>query len=131
MGTSGTATLVVSESGISAILDWELAHVGDPMLDLAWLCVPAWRFGELDRPVGGFGDRETLFAAYKAAGGKVDMDRVRFWEIFGTLKWGIMCQMLSYAHLRGEVNSVERAAIGRRVSETELDILMYLDGSMP
>ena len=114
------------------MLDWELAHVGDPALDLAWISVPAWRFGSLDRPVGGFGTREALFAAYEAAGGApIDPGRVRFHEVFGALKWGIMCQMLCHAHLRGEVTSVERAAVGRRVSETELDILMYLDGSMP
>jgi aminoglycoside phosphotransferase (APT) family kinase protein len=130
-GDFRNGNFVVDEGGIRAVLDWELAHIGDPMLDLAWVCVPAWRFGELDCPVGGFGDRADLFSAYEAAGGRVDTARVRFWEIFGTLKWGVMCQMLSYAHLNGEVNSVERAAIGRRVSETELDLLMYLDGSMP
>jgi len=124
--------LMIDAEGLVAVLDWELAQIGDPMMDLSWISVPSWRFGRLDQPVGGFADRETLFAAYEAASSTaVDPDRVRWWEIFGTLKWGIMCQMLSHDHLRGEVRSVERAAIGRRVSETELDLLMYLDGAMP
>ena len=124
--------LMVDGSGLVAVLDWELAQIGDPMMDLSWISVPSWRFGQIDRPVGGFGAREALFAAYGAASGRpVDRDRVRFWEILGTLKWGIMCQMLCHDHLRGEVRSIERAAIGRRVSETELDLLMYLDGAMP
>lgn len=131
-GDFRNGNLVFGPDGVAAVLDWELAHIADPALDLAWISVPAWRFGELDHPVGGFGSREALFEAYEAAGGEpVDPDRVRFHEIFGTLKWGIMCQMLCHAHLSGEVNSIERAAIGRRVCETELDILMYLDGSMP
>lgn len=131
-GDFRNGNLVFGSDGVAAVLDWELAHVDDPALDLAWISVPAWRFGELDRPVGGFGKREALFTAYEDAGGSaVDPDRVHFHEVFGTLKWGIMCQMLCHARLSGEANSVERAAIGRRVSETELDILMYLDGSMP
>ena len=76
-------------------------------------------------PVGGFGLREDLFEGYEAAGGTVDRERVRFWETFGSLKWGIMC-MSMYSMFHGGVDrSVERATIGRRSSETELD-LMYL-----
>ena len=37
--------LLVDERGVSAVLDWELVHSGDPLEDLGWLCVPAWRFG--------------------------------------------------------------------------------------
>jgi len=124
--------LMIDDNGLVAVLDWELAQIGDPMMDLSWISVPSWRFGNMDRPVGGISDRESLFDAYEAASGRsVDRERVRFWEILGTLKWGIMCQMLCHAHLRGDIRSVERAAIGRRVSETELDLLLYLDGAMP
>lgn len=131
-GDFRNGNFIVGEEGLRAVLDWELAHLGDPAEDLAWLCVPSWRYGELDRPAGGFGAREDLFAAYEAAGGgPVDPARVHFWEVLGTLKWGIMCQMLSHAHLDGHIRSVERAAIGRRVSEAEIDLLAYLDGAMP
>jgi len=47
--------------GVRAVLDWELAHLGDPMEDLGWVCVNSWRFGQIDRPVGGFGSRERAF----------------------------------------------------------------------
>ena len=119
--------LVTPQDGIRAVLDWELSHIGDGMEDLGFLCVNSWRFGNRDRPVGGFGQRKALFDAYEAASGRaVDPHQVRFWEIFGTLKWGIMCMHLSFEHLSGNERSVELAAIGRRVSETEIDLLQLL-----
>ena len=126
-GDFRNGNLMVGPEGIRAVMDWELAHLGDPMEDLGWLCVTSWRFGEIERPVGGFGAREDLFAGYAAAGGgDVDPERVRYWELFGTLKWGVMCMMMTRAHLAGMARSVERAAIGRRVSETELDLVELL-----
>lgn len=114
--------------GTRAILDWELAHVGDPMEDLAWLCVRAWRFGNDTRPVGGIGERAELFAAYeKASGRQVDPARVHFWEVLGNLKWAIMCLMQSRTHIDGFVRSVELAAIGRRTAEVELELLQLID----
>ena len=119
--------LMIDENGLAGVLDWELAHLGDPMEDLAWLCVPSWRFGEIENPVGGFGQREALFAAYEAAGGaSVDAVRVRFWEVLGTLQWGLMCSGMAEVFRSGADPSVERAMIGRRASEVEIDLLDYL-----
>ncbi len=76
--------------------------------------------------------REDLIAGYEAAGGTpVDRERMKFWEVFGSLKWGVMCQMMGHAHLSGMARSLERAAIGRRVSETELDLVLMLRGELP
>lgn len=113
--------------GVVAVLDWELAHIGDPIEDMGWLCVNSWRFGGIDKPVGGFGSREDLFAGYEDAGGpKVDSERVKFWEVLGTVKWGVMCTTMYEAFKSGMDRSVERAAIGRRSSETEIDLLYLL-----
>lgn len=120
--------IVVGPQGLVSVLDWELAHLGDPMADLAWISVNSWRFGEVHNPVGGFGSREDLFAGYEEAGGTVDPARVHFWEVFGTLKWGIMCKSMVIAFRTGFDKSVERAAIGRRSSETEIDLLNLLAG---
>ena len=122
-GDFRNGNLIVGPDGLRAVLDWELAHVGDPMEDLGWLCVKAWRFG-VDRPVGGFGQREELFAAYEHASGRaVDADVVRWWEVLGTLKWGIMCITQAFTHLSGTVRSIELATIGRRACENEWDLL--------
>jgi aminoglycoside phosphotransferase (APT) family kinase protein len=118
--------LIIGPDGVRAVLDWELAHLGDPMEDLGWICVNSWRFGEIDKPVGGFGSREELFAGYEAAGRKVDSVRVRFYEVMGTLRWGVMCGGMMQRFRLGPDHSMERAMIGRRASETEIDLLRLL-----
>jgi aminoglycoside phosphotransferase (APT) family kinase protein len=111
------------------VLDWELTHLGDPAEDLGWICVNSWRFGNSARVVGGFGDVEDLLAGYAdAGGGPMTAERVKFWEIFGTLKWGIMCMTMYKAFATGTDASVERAAIGRRSSETEIDLVNLIYG---
>ena len=118
--------VLVNSQGLTAVLDWELAHVGDPMEDLGWLCVRAWRFGGA-QPVAGIGSYEQLFDAYEAASGiRPDFDAVRWWEVLGTLKWGIICINQATTHLRGISRSHELAAIGRRVCENEYDLIEYL-----
>ena len=126
-GDFRNGNLMIGPDGIRAVLDWEIAHIGDPMEDLGWICVNSWRFGNIDHPEGGFGTREDMFAGYEAAGGAmVDPERVKYWEVLGTMKWGIMCTIMVTAFKTGADRSVERAAIGRRSSETEIDLLRLL-----
>lgn len=116
--------LIVGPEGIRSVLDWELAHIGDPLEDFGFLCVRSWRFGNDHLPVAGVGPREELFAAYEAAGGrKVDPKAVRWWEAFGNLRWGVICIMQARAYLDGMSKSVELATIGRRTAETEWELL--------
>lgn len=113
--------------GVRVVLDWEQAHVGDPMEDLGWMCVRAWRFGS-PLPVGGIGEREEFFAAYERASGEaVDPEVVRFWEALGDLKWAIICIAQAKTYLDGGVKSVELASIGRRTAEAEHDLLELMD----
>jgi aminoglycoside phosphotransferase (APT) family kinase protein len=112
-----------------AVLDWELAHLGDPIEDLGWLCVKSWRFGNNDQIVGGFGDLDALLDAYERAGGtRPTLDTMRFWVVMGTLKWGVICVAQSFSHLSGLIRSVELATLGRRVAEMEWDLLGLLEG---
>jgi aminoglycoside phosphotransferase (APT) family kinase protein len=106
--------------------DFRHGNLGDPMEDLGWVCVNSWRFGEIDKPVGGFGTREELFAGYEAAGRRVDPHRVMFWEVMGTLRWGLMCCGMMQRFRRSPEHSLERAMIGRRSSETEIDLMRLL-----
>ncbi len=117
--------LIVDATGLASVLDWELAHIGDPMEDLGWLCVKAWRFGGTGE-VAGVGSIDELLAAYAAAGGHEDRDALNWWIVCGTLMWGVMCMMQANAHLSGSAQSVELAAIGRRVPEQEHDLLLLL-----
>jgi aminoglycoside phosphotransferase (APT) family kinase protein len=115
--------VIVGSEGLRAVIDWELTHVGDPMEDIGWLCVRAWRFGIDDKPVGGLCDRERFWSAYeRAGGGRVDPAVARWWEVFGNLKWAIICIMQAQTFLGG-VQNVELASLGRRTVETELELL--------
>ena len=131
-GDFRNGNLIVGPDGVSAVLDWELAYLGDPMQDLGWLCTNSWRFGAVDKPAGGFGTREQLFAGYESAGGgTVDPQSVRFWEVLGSLRWGVMCTMstVRYRELVAEVSTainVDLPMIARRASETELDLVELL-----
>lgn len=121
--------LLVSENGLEAVLDWECAHLGDPLEDLGWLCVRSWRFGNVNEPVGGFGDRETLYARYREASGTpVDEDLVRWWEVFGMIRWTVLNIMQAYGHEQLGRRSAAYAACGRNASLYEYDLLMFLSG---
>ncbi len=123
-GDFRNGNLIFGPEGIRAVLDWELAHLGDPAQDLGWITVNSWRFGARDHPVGGFGSIEDMMAGYVAAGGAaIDTARVLFWQALGSLRWGVMCRQMSWRDETAPPLVVERAMIGRRVSETELDLL--------
>jgi len=121
--------VIFGPEGVRAVLDWELAHVGDPMEDLGWICVRSWRFGNDELPVGGIGSREEFWRSYEEAGGyPVDAARVRFWELFGNLRWGVICISQARTYLEGLSTSVELASIGRRTAETEWELLSLMEG---
>ena len=123
--------LIVEGSELAAVLDWELVHVGEAYEDLAWFCIRAWRFGApASLGAGGLGSIEDFLDAYESASGAT-VDRVRFhwWLVLATLRWGVICRHQAERHLSGQARSVELAAIGRRVCETEWDLLDLLDGT--
>jgi len=126
-GDFRNGNLIVGPDGVRAVLDWELAHLGDPAEDLGWITVNSWRFGAIDKPVGGFGSVEQMLEGYRAAGGAAfDTATVRYWRTLGSLRWGLICRSMAQPPRPGLPLAVERAMIGRRVSETELDLLDIL-----
>lgn len=115
------------ETGVASILDWELVHIGDPAEDMGWLCTASWRFGG-QKPVGGFGDYADLLAGYEAAGGEpIPLERVIYWQMLGSLRWGVMCEGMYASFANGSDPSVERAMIGRRTSECEIDLVALME----
>lgn len=115
---------IVGPDGLGAVIDWELAHLGDPAEDIAWLCVRSWRFGNDESPVAGVGQLDEFLAAYESAGGTPpDPERLRFWEVLGNVKWAVICARQAHDHLTGVRRSHELASLGRRVCEPEWDLL--------
>lgn len=114
--------MISPTSGVVGVLDWEVAHIGDPMRDLGWICTNSWRFGRSELPVGGFGLREDLFAGYEAVSGRsINQAHVRFWEIFGSFWWAVGSLIMAEHYRHGPDRTVERPAIGRRSSECQID----------
>lgn len=120
--------LLLSTNGLTAVLDWELSHIGDPLADLGYLCAPCWRFGRYDRPVGGVGILEDLVRAYERESGQpIDRDALNFWMIFSSLWWAVTCLGMLGTWRHKEVRTLERTVIGTRVSENEIDLLLMLE----
>jgi aminoglycoside phosphotransferase (APT) family kinase protein len=126
-GDFRTGNFIVGPEGIRAVLDWEIAHVGNPMEDLGYLCMRTWRFGG-PGPVGGFGRRADLFEAYEKAGGSVDAQEVRFWEVVGSMRWALGCIRRAYAFRHQQERKLEFAAVGRRAEEPIYDLLNVIEG---
>jgi aminoglycoside phosphotransferase (APT) family kinase protein len=75
-----------TDGNIRAILDWEMAHLGDPLEDLGWALDPLWSHGDPARPAGTV-DRAMALALWENASGlKADPKALLWWEIFASLK---------------------------------------------
>lgn len=119
--------VMVDAEGIVAVLDWEVAHIGDPMRDLGWMLTHSWRFGRAHLPVGGFGSAEDFYAGYESiTGTAVDRQAVKFWQVFGSFWWAVGCLGMAEHYRNGPDQSVERPGIGRRSSECQVDCVNLL-----
>jgi aminoglycoside phosphotransferase (APT) family kinase protein len=124
--------LLVEGSALTGVLDWEIAHFGDPHEDLAFGCMAVWRFARYDRPALGLGSIEDYCAAYEAESGtKVDPARFRFWTIYRTVWWAMGCLKMAAQWRSGADRMLERVVISRRTSEQELDLLLLLEKDAP
>jgi aminoglycoside phosphotransferase (APT) family kinase protein len=119
----------VEPARLAAVLDWELTHAGEVYEDLAWFCIRAWRFGAPPTfGAGGLASVEEFLLAYEQSSGTaLDRAAMHWWLVLSTLRWGVICRYQAQRHLSGQTRSVELAAIGRRVCETEFDLLNLLE----
>ncbi|WP_159819153.1 phosphotransferase family protein [Colwellia sp. 20A7] len=126
-GDFRNGNLMITADGINAVLDWELAQIGDPVRDLGWLCVNSWRFGKDKLPVGGFGEIEDLLDGYyETSGVKVSTEELKYWQVFGSFWWAMATLQMANAWRTGETPSLERPVIGRRSSEAQMDCVNLL-----
>jgi aminoglycoside phosphotransferase (APT) family kinase protein len=120
--------LLVTTQGLSGVLDWEFAHVGDPLEDLAWPLLRDWRFENDALRVGGVGAVDDFLAAYEHNGGRrVEPAALKWWEILGNLRWAVFCHAQADRHLSGRDRSVELASLGRKASEMEWELIDLID----
>ena len=127
-GDFRVGNVMFDEHGLTAVLDWELAHVGDPLEDVGWMTVRAWRFGRDDCAVGGLCSREEFWALYeRACGIALDRCAVRWWEVFGNWKWAVICVLQAASHKAGRFPNVELASLGRRTAEVEWELIARIE----
>jgi aminoglycoside phosphotransferase (APT) family kinase protein len=120
--------LVVSPAGLVGVLDWEFAHLDDPVRDLAFGLVRAWRFGVDEKRLGGIGDAEPYLERYNELTGlDVRPEELDYWELAGNVAWAIGCLTQAQRHLSGRDRSVELAILGRLGVEVEAEICHLLE----
>ena len=86
-GDYRTGNFLYDDKGeIHGILDWEMAHLGDPLEDLGWGLNRIWCWGGDDRR-GGLLPRDQAIAIWeKASGLKADPAALHWWELFNCVK---------------------------------------------
>lgn len=78
--------LVDEANRLLVVLDWEMAHIGDPYEDLAWVMDPLWSHGDPERAAGTL-RRDAAIACWEAASGRrFDPDLFRWWQMFAGLE---------------------------------------------
>ena len=110
------------------MIDWELAHGGDPAEDIGWLMIRSWRFGNDELPVGGHRRRwsRSSTPTRRRAATRPDPERLLWWEAMGNVKWAVICARQAPDHLSGARPSHELASLGRRICEPEWDLLTLI-----
>jgi aminoglycoside phosphotransferase (APT) family kinase protein len=121
--------VVVGPEGLRGVLDWEFAHVDDPVRDIAFGLVRAWRFGVPQKRLGGIGAVEPYLERYNELTGRdVTPAELDYWELAGNVGWAIGCLTQMQRHLSGQDRSVELAVLGRLGAEVEYEIVHLLEG---
>jgi len=127
-GDFRTGNFLIDNGKLTALLDWECCHLASPAEDLGWFCTRSWRFGRTAHHAGGIATRAQWLAAYRrAGGGAITETEIRWWEIFGLIRWAMFNILQGHGHVQGR-RSPAYAACGRNVALMEYDLLMTLAG---
>ncbi len=106
---------------ITAVLDWELVHPGDPHEDLAWASLRVFAGGS--GRVGGIIDRDAFFDRYaQQAGFMPDARVLRYYEVLGLFKSASMLLSASQRVESGRGRDVRMASMGFQVASTLLEL---------
>ncbi len=112
---------LVDGGRIAAILDWELVRLGDPVEDLGWVCMQAWR-GRSPFMCHLF-ERGDLLNRYNALTGfDVSEQSLRYWEAFGTYKLAVMHYGARHCFERRGYNDMRMAGMGAQIPRMLLQV---------
>jgi aminoglycoside phosphotransferase (APT) family kinase protein len=120
--------VVVDTDGLVGVLDWEFVHLDDPVRDMAFGMVRAWRFGAVGKRFGGVGDAAPFVERYNELTGRdVRPEELDYWELAGNVGWAVGCLTQAQRHLSGLDRSIELATLGRLGAEVEYEICHLLE----
>ena len=120
-----TGNIMIDDTRVAGILDWEFASWSDPMEDVAWFCARCWRFGAWAREAGGIGSRAAFYCGYEAESGRmIERAVIPYWEVMAAVRWAVIALQQGERHLTGGEESLELALTGLRAPEMELDALL-------
>lgn len=82
------ANVLVRDGALGALLDWELAHLGDPLDDLGWYTAPLYA---REHFIPGRWETEDFLRRYtELTGIRVDPAALRFWQILSTFRLAVI-----------------------------------------
>jgi aminoglycoside phosphotransferase (APT) family kinase protein len=123
MFSAGSADRIVSVDGVEAVLDWEMATVGDPLADLGLtLCYWAW----VDAPQlhargvpalttqPGWYTRDQFVQRYAEQTGR-DLSHIGYYEVLGIFKLAVILQQIYYRFRRGQTQDARFQNFGEHV----------------
>ena len=114
-GDYRTGNFLEQGGRITAILDWELVHLGDPHEDLAWVSMPMYMGGSpyLCRLL----EPAHFYARYgERAGLTVSMEAVHYYQVFSLLKLAATHMAAARCFEEGRSNDMRMPAMGSQVA---------------
>lgn len=106
---------------ITAVLDWELAHPGDPHEDLAWAGLRIFAAGT--SRIGGLFDRAAFMAGYQTLTGfTLRPERIRYYEILGLFKCAAMLVSATQRVASGRARDIRMGSMGFQLASTLLEL---------
>jgi aminoglycoside phosphotransferase (APT) family kinase protein len=101
--------LLVAHGRVTAVLDWETAHLGDPHEDLGWVTNPLRR-GE-HRIAGAWEPDDLLERWARRTGSAVDRDVVHWWQVLANLKLAVIVLSGTHAFVDGRLDRVYQSPV--------------------
>ena len=127
-GDFRTGNYMVDAGRLTAILDWEFCHWGDPREDIGWFIARCWRFGNDDKVAGGIARFASLLAGYnETADQKVTAAEIQYFEVLAAARWAAIALLQGDRFVKGGERSLELVLTGLMPPEMELDALDIID----
>ena len=127
-GDFRTGNYMVDGGKLTAVLDWEFCHWGDPREDLGWFIARCWRFGNDDKVAGGIAKLACLLDGYNAAATvKVGAGELAYFEVQAAARWAAISLLQGDRFMRHGERSLELALTGLMPPEMEWDALDIID----